>query len=328
MSDQDNKVQPIPKRTKRGRPTKEEQARLANLTVEDVRRMEEEFYQEEDLREYRKGLPADPKLLWEEACWYMNQTVMAVIEAGRRFIVLKAELGHGNFKAGLEDRDIAYRAAARAMQVAHTHSKVPALAHLTSKTKLYALLSIPDEELKELESGGTVLGKTVDEINTMTTRELRDLVRKQENELERKDDQILKGQDQIHDMEKKVSEATEFKHTEDGEKVMRRLKECKKIFDNILVGIEPGQVLHPGNCSDALLYEWLGLYEYFQKRVLRDLLNFRERIQLWLDADMLIDTSREGIDFMPVSGQWDEHGEKIREELIKRELLEDDSREN
>jgi len=63
--------------------------------------------------------------------------------------------------------------------------------------KLYALLDVPDEDLKLFEESGSLLGKDQDEIDRMSVKEVRDLVRKHretqagwQKKLEKKDEVI------------------------------------------------------------------------------------------------------------------------------------------
>lgn len=67
--------------------------------------------------------------------------------------------------------------------VKFTGPKASALAHL-GKTKLLELMSEDDDDLDALAEGGTLAGHTLDEIDRMSSRELREALRKERTELQ------------------------------------------------------------------------------------------------------------------------------------------------
>lgn len=133
--------------------------------------------------QFGDGLPYDRTRLVNEARFYMAQSAEAMLEAGKRLIVLKENEPHGEFIEIVQQQlGLPYRTTARLMQAAIKYSSpalkanVPALAHL-GKTKLFELMTEDDEELAALADGGTVAGLTLDEIDRMTSRELKAALR-------------------------------------------------------------------------------------------------------------------------------------------------------
>jgi hypothetical protein len=118
-----------------------------------------------------------------EARFYMAQSAEAMLEVGKRLIVLKENEAHGDFAIIAEEQlGIDVRIAQKMMQAAakfltpKLQSNAKSISHL-GKTKLYALMLEDDDELAALAEGGTVAGLTLDEIDRMSCRELRNALR-------------------------------------------------------------------------------------------------------------------------------------------------------
>lgn len=131
---------------------------------------------------YGDGAPYDRDRVVGEARFFMSQSAEAMLETGKRLIQLKENEPHGDFLEILDRRlGMTARAAQKLMQAAVKYlapalqgpnAPAPALLGL-GKAKLLELLSEPDEDLKALASGGTVAGLNLDDIQSMSSRELR-----------------------------------------------------------------------------------------------------------------------------------------------------------
>jgi hypothetical protein len=129
-------------------------------------------------------LPYDRERVVQEARFYMGQSAEAMLEAGRRLLVLKEYEPHGEFVQIVEERlGLEARSAQRMMGAAAKflmnpalESKAPALA-LLGKSKLFELLSEEDGDIAALAEGGTLAGKTLDDIDAMSVRELKATLR-------------------------------------------------------------------------------------------------------------------------------------------------------
>lgn len=139
--------------------------------------------------QYGDGKPYDSTRLIHETQFYLQQSAEAMLEAGKRLILLKEHEPHGEFLDALTSIGLAPRAAQKMMQAAVKYSgpKKAALASL-GKTKLLELMAEDDEELEALAEGGTLAGLTLDEIDRMTKAELRESLRKEKEKREQDND--------------------------------------------------------------------------------------------------------------------------------------------
>lgn len=108
--------------------------------------------------------------------FYQQRTAEACLQLGLRLRLLKEVCLHGDFMPRLELLGIEHTSAKRFMAVAERFSK-GATSHLlkaaNSQSKIIELLVLEDEEIIELDAGGTVLGLTLDDIDRMGVREMR-----------------------------------------------------------------------------------------------------------------------------------------------------------
>ncbi|CTR35071.1 DUF3102 domain-containing protein [Escherichia coli] len=137
----------------------------------------------EIMQQFGDGLPYERDRVVHEARFYMSQSAEAMLEAGKRLVILKENEPHGEFIELIEkELGLPYRTSVRMMQASTKYlspalkSNMPALAHL-GKTKLFELMAEDDDELTALTEGGTVAGLTLDDIDRMTSRELRAALR-------------------------------------------------------------------------------------------------------------------------------------------------------
>ncbi|EEE4266875.1 DUF3102 domain-containing protein, partial [Salmonella enterica subsp. enterica serovar Sandiego] len=133
--------------------------------------------------------PYERTRIVHEARFYMAQSAEAMLEAGKRLVILKENEAHGDFIEIVESQlGLHERAAQRMMKASLKYmspkleSKATALSVL-GKTKLFELMTENDEELAELAEGGTVAGLSLDDIDRMTTRELRKALRESKEDL-------------------------------------------------------------------------------------------------------------------------------------------------
>lgn len=138
----------------------------------------------EIMQQFGDGLPYERDRIVHETRFYMAQSAEAMLEAGKRLVILKENEPHGDFTNILEnDLGLAPQVARRMMQASvkflgngDDQPKRSALSVL-GKTKLYELMVLDDEELDALADGGTVAGATLDDIDRMTSRELKSALR-------------------------------------------------------------------------------------------------------------------------------------------------------
>lgn len=146
------------------------------------------------------GDAIDPDLIQRDIAANMRRSVEACLEVGRGLTVLKEACQHGQFIARLEVLGMDRGVAARFMQAAMKFSNVPTSAHLTkaigSQSKLLELLVLDDEQIEELTLEGQTGELKLDDVATMSVKELRAKLREAKQDKEamqrRLDDQNTK----------------------------------------------------------------------------------------------------------------------------------------
>lgn len=122
----------------------------------------------------------DRERLITEAQFYVRASAEALIELGRRLVVLREHEPHGEWLDACERIGVEPRFAQRAMQAAIKFAPDAArlrVAHM-GQSKLLELLVLDDDQIGDLADGGSVAGITLDDVDRMSVRELRDALRK------------------------------------------------------------------------------------------------------------------------------------------------------
>lgn len=128
-------------------------------------------------------LPADctdPDLIQRDISANMRRSVEACLEVGRGLRVLKEACEHGNFIVRLDSLGIEDRVARRFMQSAAKFAKratSPVLKAVGGQSKLFEMLILDDEQIEELELTGQTGELKLDDIATMSVKELRATLR-------------------------------------------------------------------------------------------------------------------------------------------------------
>ena len=135
------------------------------------------------MQQFGDGLPYERDRIVHETRFYMAQSAEAMLEAGKRLVILKENEPHGDFIDIVESQlSLSKRTAQVMMQASLKYlspklePKAQALA-LLGKTKLFELMTEDDEDLVELADGGTIAGMSLDDIDRMTSRELKAALR-------------------------------------------------------------------------------------------------------------------------------------------------------
>lgn len=139
-------------------------------------------------------LPADctsPDLIQRDIAANMRRSVEACLEVGRGLQVLKVACGHGSFidrldMLGLEAR-VAQRFMASAAKFATLGSNSALTKAIGNQTKLFEMLVLDDGELQELELTGQTGELSLDDVATMSVKELRKALRETREDVEAKD---------------------------------------------------------------------------------------------------------------------------------------------
>lgn len=125
-------------------------------------------------------LPADctdPDLIQRDISANMRRSVDACLEVGRGLVALKEACQHGQFVARLDVLGLDRKVAAKFMQAARKFSNVSSTRHLLeaagNQTKLFELLVLDDAEAEELALTGQTGELSLDDVATMSVKELR-----------------------------------------------------------------------------------------------------------------------------------------------------------
>jgi hypothetical protein len=153
----------------KNRGTVSEESRAIEVVAADIRAAEEQF---------ADGMPYELDRIEKQIRFFQEQAGSALLEMGKCLIRIKAHEAHGRFMQVLETAGMTYRSAAYAMAAARRFANVPTLAHLES-SKMIALTVLDDDEIDTLEKGGNIAGMTLDDIERMSVRELRENLRKE-----------------------------------------------------------------------------------------------------------------------------------------------------
>lgn len=128
-------------------------------------------------------LPADctdPDLIQRDISANMRRSVEACLEVGKGLCVLKEACAHGNFMARLDVLNIDDGVARKFMHAAKkfsNRSSTTVLKAINSQTKLFEMLVLDDDQMEELELTGQTGELALDDVATMSVKELRAAVR-------------------------------------------------------------------------------------------------------------------------------------------------------
>ncbi len=173
-----------------------------------------------------------------ECRFLMQKTAEAIIEIGKRLLVMKEREGHGNFTRIVEEEiGIPYTSANRFMNVAIKTGKFPKIdfSQFGRISNVYSLLEAPEEDLKELEERGVLAGYGVDEFAAMSVTEMRDTIKKLKSDT----DKIVKEETKtiiaeknalIKENERLAAFNPEDKDIDWSEEQMKAVKKALSIF--------------------------------------------------------------------------------------------------
>lgn len=139
--------------------------------------------------------------------FYQGRTVEAVLEMGRCLLILKEMCSHGDFTKRIELLGFSPRMAQKFMQATlKVKSEFNSLiAKVDSQTKLLELITLDDDQLEALNSGESVGGITLDDIDTMSVSELKKALKQARAENEAKDEVLATKNRKIDELDAKLS---------------------------------------------------------------------------------------------------------------------------
>lgn len=156
-------------------------------------------------------LPADctdPDLIQRDIAANMRRSVEACLEVGRGLRVLKEACQHGQFVARMEVLGLEESVARRFMQAAMKFSNrasTHVLEAAGNQTKLFEMLVLDDEQIEELELTGQTGELKLDDIATMSVKELRGKLREERAERAATEKLLADKRNELENTKRKVA---------------------------------------------------------------------------------------------------------------------------
>lgn len=148
--------------------------------------------------------------LEDEIRFYQQRSVEAVLELGKRLLILKEMTPHGEFTKRIEMLGISKRTAQRFMSVVLKYSKTTTLSLLEKSgngSKLLELMVLDEDDLEIIDQGGSIGDVSLDTIETMSVRELKTALREAKSDSEAKDTIIQKKDEKINQLDTELTKA-------------------------------------------------------------------------------------------------------------------------
>lgn len=148
--------------------------------------------------------------LEDEIRFYQQRTAEACIEMGKRLLILKEMCPHGEFAQRIEILGFQPRMAQKFMQAVLKITQSNAnsnslLASAGTQTKLLELVTLDDDDLEALSHGDSVGNITLDDIETMSVRELKKALKEARADATAKEE-LLAGKDRkINELDSKLT---------------------------------------------------------------------------------------------------------------------------
>lgn len=157
---------------------------------------------------YGSGVPYSKERIVSEISFFSEHAFKSAVEVGKRLILLKEHEPKGEFLKALENIGYNERTAQENMQIVKALGDDFEAFMKIGKSKTLALIFLKKQELQELSDGGEVYGVTLDDVEKMSTTEVRKKMRQ-----ERKDHSGDKeALEDIIESEKKKNTALEIEN--------------------------------------------------------------------------------------------------------------------
>lgn len=186
----------------------------------------------------------DVNTLWSAVEFRQRRSVEDILEMGRGLLLIKEQTAHGDFQEQCARRGIHPRAARRFMSVALKFTKTDTMSVLKAagtQAKVLELTVLDDEEVQALESGESVSGITLDDVERMSASQLREALRSAREDLAAKDEVIRKGSEKLDKAEEKAAKAARaWKKASPDEQLDQLLRELEKASASVRLAIAAG----------------------------------------------------------------------------------------
>lgn len=195
----------------------------------------------------------DPDLIQRDIAANMRRSVEACMELGRGLCVLRTACGHGNFLARLGvlqlDPDLAQRLMQAAAKFSNTAS-TRLLSAVNSQTKLLELLVLDDEQIAEFELTGESGELDLDDVATMSVKELRAALREAKAEKDGTDHLVEAKNKTIDRLQREVKRFEKLPPDEKLQALQKDVADAMNDASGAILGRMRGAMLALVNAAD------------------------------------------------------------------------------
>jgi len=201
-----------------------------------------------ELAPYLDGQPYNEGRLISEVEIYVKQHVASGFEVGRRLIVLKAQTEHGRFQELVEGRlQLGLRRARELMSFARICIEMSAVAKgmidfdklkSMDSTKVRLLGQVIPEYADELSESGTIKGRTLDEWDTKSRKDLRAELEKRDKELKAEKDKRETLRNKLEATEEQLAAITSHKPDAVAEAITRAIAGLRNVLTDFMFNCE------------------------------------------------------------------------------------------
>ncbi|HIE4485195.1 TPA: hypothetical protein ACXM52_000318 [Stenotrophomonas maltophilia] len=186
----------------------------------------------------------DTDSLWSMVEYRQRRSVEDILEMGRGLLLIKEQTPHGEFEGQVQLRGIHPRAARRLMGVALKFTKTDTMSVLKAagtQAKVLELAVLDDDDLEALESGDSVAGITLDDVERMSASQLRQALRETRADADAKDQRITKLSDDLNKAEEKTAKAQrKWKKATPDEQSQELLTQLEQAAAQVRIAIASG----------------------------------------------------------------------------------------
>lgn len=197
------------------------------------------------VEQFGDGLPWHPDHYEAAIRRELHRGCEAFLRAGRYLLVARDCALHGEWSGMLQRLGMEPRQAQRMMEAARRVAALPnaststhLIASVKNESKLIELLSLPEDQFKELAEVGETGDLALDDIVSMSVRELRNQVRELRADVDAKDQRISKLSDDLNKEHEKVTKANRrWKSATPDEQLVQLQKAVTEAEHNVLAAI-------------------------------------------------------------------------------------------
>ena len=161
------------------------------------------------IKQYGHDTPYSREHYLNKARGHIMRSAEEVLELGRCLIVMKEHEPQGEWLSILEDISIERTFAARTMQAAIKFAGASSSKNLIeaakSKSKLFELMVLDDQQLEQLNDGETIAGINLDAIDKMPVSELRKALREAKEDIAAKDAVAQESSQKINELKTQIA---------------------------------------------------------------------------------------------------------------------------